>query len=168
VSTGTGIASETVWNDGPTSATGGGFSIFFARPAYQAQLHAPGTTRGLPDVAGNADPQTGYRVRVDGVDTVVGGTSAVAPLWAGFAALWNQATGRRAGLLNPLLYLHAAHEAGAFQDITHGNNGSFSAGPGWDACSGWGTPDVSKLLSVIEASQPAHTIAAAIGRSAPL
>jgi hypothetical protein len=73
----------------------------------------------------------------------------------GFVILRNQAAGSRAGLLNPLLYSSTVDGSGAFHDITHGNNGSFSAGPGWDACTGWGTPDVSKLLSVIEVGGPA-------------
>ena len=102
--------------------------------------------RGVPDVAGDADPVTGYQVRVDGEDTVIGGTSAVAPLWAGFVAIWNQATGKRVGFINPVLYSQAA--ASCFHDVTSGNNGSYSAGLGWDACSGWGSPDVSALLAL--------------------
>ncbi|MBV9890937.1 MAG: S8/S53 family peptidase, partial [Rhizobacter sp.] len=90
VASGQAIANESVWNDDPTkSATGGGVSAFFALPAYQKSANVPPvaggtqTGRGVPDVAGNADPNSGYRVRVDGQNLVIGGTSAVAPLWAG-------------------------------------------------------------------------------------
>jgi len=83
--------SEVVWNDGASGgASGGGISSFFATPSWQAQLSAdargkssPLAMRGVPDVAGDADPDTGYDVRIDGEDTVIGGTSAVAPLWRG-------------------------------------------------------------------------------------
>ena len=144
------ITSETVWNDGAgNGATGGGVSCTFALPSWQSAANVPapaaGCTnggRGVPDVAGNADPQTGYQIRVDGVDTVIGGTSAVAPLWAGLIALLNQKAaqdGRQsAGLFNAALY--AAGVAADFNDIVSGSNGSFSAGPGWDACTGLGSP----------------------------
>jgi kumamolisin len=143
---GTTITSETVWNDGPNSATGGGFSGFFAKPDYQSAIQ--GTGRGVPDVAGDADPESGYRVRVDGQDSVIGGTSAVAPLWAGLIALLNQKLGHAVGFLNPTLYANGAG-AGAFNDVTTGNNGAFSAGPGWDACTGWGSPIGTGLLQVL-------------------
>ncbi len=144
------IVSETVWNNNPrTSATGGGVSDHFERPGYQQPLGGSIARRGLPDVAGNADPQTGYIVRVDGRSEVIGGTSAVAPLWAGFVALWNQAAGRRVGLLNPLLYSSAGSQA--FRDITQGNNGGFQAAASWDPCTGWGSPDVAKLTALLAA-----------------
>ena len=94
--------------------------------------------RGVPDVAGNADPSTGYQVLADGQQGVVGGTSAVAPLWAGLIARINQQLGKPAGFINPLLY---AQEPGAaaLNDIT-GQIGGYQAGPGWDACTGWGAP----------------------------
>ena len=98
-------------------------------------------------MAGNADPQTGYIVRVAGRSTVIGGTSAVAPLWAGFVALWNQAARDRVGFVNPLLY--SAAGVGAFHDVTAGNNGTWHAGPGWDACTGWGSPNVEKILELV-------------------
>ena len=103
---GNSITSETVWNDGAQGgATGGGISTFFALPPYQeglsAALTAGGTTplthRGVPDVAGDADENTGYDVRVDGSDTVIGGTSAVAPLWAGLITRINSANGKSVG-----------------------------------------------------------------------
>jgi kumamolisin len=101
----------------------------------------------VPDVAGDADPSTGYRVRVDGVDTVIGGTSAVAPLWAALIALCNETNRRRAGLINANIYdRRAAH---AFRDITTGNNGAYQAGPGWDACTGLGSPVGSALRAFI-------------------
>jgi kumamolisin len=99
-----GAAAESVWNSGPNSATGGGFSSFFARPDYQAGVGNGQAARGVPDVAGDADPASGYRVRVDGQTLVFGGTSAVAPLWAGLLALINQKIGHPVGFLNPLLY----------------------------------------------------------------
>jgi hypothetical protein len=90
--------------------------------------------RGVPDVAGDADPNTGYNVQVDGSSFAVGGTSAVAPLWAGLIALFNQSLGKSVGYLNPTLYQNVG-ENGSFHDITSGNNGDYSAGPGWDPCS---------------------------------
>jgi len=150
------IASETVWNEGATtSATGGGVSGFFALPAYQAGAGVPVSAgaggkagRGVPDVAGDADPATGYDVRVDGQNMVIGGTSAVAPLWAGLVALLNQQLGHPVGFLNPMLYGSLAGK-GATNDITVGNNGSYSAKAGWDPCTGWGSPDGAKLLKAL-------------------
>ncbi|HXY68045.1 MAG TPA: S53 family peptidase [Gemmatimonadales bacterium] len=139
---------ETVWNDLASGggATGGGFSASFPAPAWQqAALKPTGqTSRGVPDVSGNADPQTGYEILVDGARSAIGGTSAVAPLWAGLIALCNQATGKRPSPLAPKLY---AAEATGFRDITQGDNGGFSAGAGWDACTGLGVPVGSGLLS---------------------
>ena len=148
------ITSETVWNVSPTSsATGGGISEMFAKPAYQANANVPPSVnpgghvgRGLPDVAGVADPNTGYQVRVDGQDLIIGGTSAVAPLWAGLIALMNQKLGHKVGFLNPLIY-GAGLGTSVFRDITNGNNGAYKAGPGWDACTGWGSPDGTKLVT---------------------
>jgi kumamolisin len=143
------IGSETVWNEGPTtSATGGGFSTHFAVPAYQSQVAAGKSGRGVPDVAGDADPNTGYDVRVDGEDLVIGGTSAVAPLWAGLVALMNQKLGHPVGFLNPMLYGSLAGK-GVTRDITSGNNGAFHAAAGWDPCTGWGSPDGAKLLQAL-------------------
>jgi kumamolisin len=86
-------------------------------------------------------------VRVDGQTSVIGGTSAVAPLWAGLITLANAASGTTAGFVNPRLY--AAGAKGAFRDITQGNNGAFKAGPGWDACTGLGSPVGSGVLSAL-------------------
>lgn len=148
------IVSEVVWNDGnPASgAGGGGVSSFFALPAWQQGLSAtdaegnlsPLANRGVPDVSADADPQTGYDVLVDGTKAVFGGTSAVAPLWAGLIARINALTGRAAGLVNPALY----GQPSALHDITQGNNGGFAASPGWDACTGLGSPDGTKVAAI--------------------
>ena len=105
------ITSETVWNNHDGWATGGGISERFPVPAWQSAVHIPKSLnpggkkgRGVPDVSGNADGETGYRIRVDGQDTTSGGTSAVAPLWAVLIALINQKLGKPVGFINPLLY----------------------------------------------------------------
>ena len=103
--------------------------------------------RGVPDVSGDADPNTGYAIRVDGTDTVIGGTSAVAPLWAALIALINQQSAKPAGFVNALLY---GSGQSAFRDITSGNNGAYSAKAGWDACTGLGSPDGARVLTVIK------------------
>jgi len=151
---GTTIVSEVVWNDGnPASgAGGGGVSTFFALPSWQQGLDTTdveGTRsalsmRGVPDVSADADPQTGYNVLVDGTTAVYGGTSAVAPLWAGLIARINATAGHSAGLVNPALY----GQPSALHDITQGNNGGFAASPGWDACTGLGSPDGAKVAAV--------------------
>src|SRR5271157_406317 len=151
------ITSEVVWNDLPDNgATGGGVSDTFPIPSWQANANVPPSDnpgsfkgRGLPDVSGDADPATGYQVQVDGSSFAVGGTSAVAPLWAGLLALFNQSLGAPIGYLNPNLYQSLAGDPETFQDITSGNNGDYSAGPGWDACSGWGSPDGTALLQAL-------------------
>jgi kumamolisin len=146
---------EQVWNDGPSSATGGGVSDAFPLPVWQQGVGVPASAnpshnvgRGVPDVAGDADPNSGYIIRVDGSQGVIGGTSAVAPLWAALIALINASTGKPLGYFNPLLYTQLS-KSGSFQDITTGNNGSYSAATGWDACTGWGTPDGTALLGAI-------------------
>jgi len=148
------IEEEVVWNDLATGegATGGGVSGTYARPSYQADADVPVgpngfVGRGVPDVAGDADPRTGYAVRVDGQDTVIGGTSAVAPLWAALFAVLNQLLGAPIGFANPHLYADAG--TGAFHDITSGGNGGYEAGPGWDACTGLGSPEGAILSNVL-------------------
>jgi kumamolisin len=101
----------------------------------------------VPDVAGDADPQTGYQIYVEGNPAVIGGTSAVAPLWAGLIALINQSLGNSAGFLQPQLYAGTA--AAGFRDITEGNNGDYQAAPGWDPCTGLGSPDGAHLLQAL-------------------
>ena len=160
--TGTTIASETVWNETASGegSTGGGVSSSYPLPAYQNSANVPKQPqtgfagRGVPDVAGDADPTTGYQVRVDGQNTVVGGTSAVAPLWAALVALLNQQLGTPVGFLNPKLY---ALTPGSFQDITAGTNddanlGYYAAQAGWDPCTGLGTPNGTALLRALGAS----------------
>jgi kumamolisin len=100
-------------------------------------------------VAGNADPVTGYLVVVDGRQQPIGGTSAVAPLWAGLLARLSQATGKKFGLLQPLIYtgVSPGGPAPGFNDIVSGNNGAYTAGPGWDACTGLGSPSGQALLT---------------------
>ena len=155
--TGTTIRSETVWNESASNegATGGGVSRYFALPSYQSKAGVPVQPetkfagRGVPDVAGDADPSTGYKIRVDGQDQVVGGTSAVAPLWAALIALVNQQSGKAVGFANALLYTGT----GAFRDITSGNNdssglGSYTAKTGWDACTGLGSPNGANVAKI--------------------
>ena len=155
VASGSTITSETAWNElsANEGATGGGVSTLFALPTWQANSKVPAPTtssggRGVPDVAGDADPTTGYTVRVDGQTSTIGGTSAVAPLWAGLIALANAANGQDAGFINPTLY----GDPKAFRDITSGNNGAFSAGPGWDACTGLGSPNGAAVIAALASS----------------
>ena len=156
--TGATITAETVWNALPSGgATGGGVSNFFALPTWQAGAGVPkpaGKTggRGVPDVSGDADPASGYTVRVDGKTFVIGGTSAVAPLWAGLIAVANAANGKSAGFINPTIY--AAKSKSAFRDIVSGSNFSgkpvgFTAGKGWDACTGLGSPVGAALIKAV-------------------
>lgn len=154
------IASEVVWNELAIGegATGGGVSAVFPLPVWQQNAGipaapTPGGGRGVPDVAGDADPSTGYVIRVDGQTMVIGGTSAVAPLWAGLIALANQQNGVAAGFVNPALYAASAKKA--FRDITQGNNGAFSAGPGWDACTGQGSPVGGAVIQLLGAASGA-------------
>jgi kumamolisin len=148
------ITDEVVWNDGSEGgATGGGVSGEFAVPAWQDGLSTTGTQggkkplsgRGVPDVAADASPVTGYDVLIGGSYTVVGGTSAVAPLWAALIARINAAKQQPAGFVNPKLY----KAAGVCNDITHGNNGSYAASKGWDACTGLGSPDGLKVAAAL-------------------
>jgi kumamolisin len=161
------ITSEVVWNElaNNEGAGGGGVSDVFPLPSWQANVGVPpiaGSTttgRGVPDVAGNADPVTGYLVVVDGQQQPIGGTSAVAPLWAGLIARLAQATGKKFGLLQPLIYggVTAGAAAQGFNDITEGNNGAYSAGPGWDACTGLGSPNGQALLTHLSDPPPTAT-----------
>ncbi len=158
VASGGAISSEVVWNDLSTNegATGGGVSTVFAQPSYQTNAGVPmnpqnATGRGVPDVSGDADPNTGYQVIVDGQSTIIGGTSAVAPLWAALIALVNQQLGKPIGFANPLLYQLAES---TYLDITQGGNNAtagqpYQAGPGWDACTGLGSPNGMALISAL-------------------
>ena len=166
---GTSISDETAWDDQPQGgATGGGVSDVFPLPAWQAGARVPkpakpGGGRGVPDVSGDADPATGYIVRVDGKTLVIGGTSAVAPLWAGLIAVANQQNGKSAGFIQPAIY--AAGAKGAFRDIVKGGNGSFKAGPDWDPCTGLGSPIAPQLIRAIK---PGSSMAAARKKAATL
>lgn len=148
------VKSETVWNNGPgAGATGGGVSDVFPLPLWQAEAGVPKPKaarggRGVPDVSAVADPTTGYEVLVDGEKKIYGGTSAVAPLWAALIARLAQAAGQPFGLLQPTLYDSPARTDG-FRDIVLGDNGSFAAKTGWDACTGLGVPDGAKLLGLV-------------------
>ena len=172
LASGTTISSEVVWNEttADEGATGGGVSTVFALPSWQSASKVPAASngfvgRGVPDVAGDADPVTGYDVRVDGQNETVGGTSAVAPLWAALVARLNQKLGHSLGAANAALY----GVASTFNDITQGNNGSYKAAKGWDACTGLGSPNGQALLSALQAasSTPAPTPAPAPAPTPP-
>jgi kumamolisin len=158
------IVEEVVWNDLPTGgATGGGVSDVFPLPSWQDGFHVPSPSgqtggRGVPDVAGDADPNTGYNILVDGESAVIGGTSAVAPRWAALVARINQGLGKPIGFLNPLIYAQAVESSG-FHDITKGNNGAFSAGMGWDPCTGLGSPDGVRLAAALTGTAGAQPTA---------
>lgn len=159
------LVRETVWNNGPQAhgggATGGGISALNAMPAWQHGIVPPSvnpghhTGRGVPDVASNADGNSGYTILVDGQELDgVGGTSAAAPLWAALIARANQHLGKPVGYLTPLLYTHLG-AAGVLNDITEGNNdptgrvGGYHAASGWDACTGWGSPHGAHLIEAL-------------------
>jgi phospholipase C len=160
------IANESVWNDG-SSGSGGGISDLFAVPSFQQNVRLPPsvndgkTRRGVPDVAADAAPGTGYRVVVNGTAQVVGGTSAVAPLWAGLATLINQKATKPIGFFLPKLYANPTW----LREITQGNNepsGStigYSAGPGWNACTGLGIPNGQALFAGLSAGSSSTTTA---------
>ncbi len=140
---------ESVWNDG-TNGTGGGFSSFFPPQSFQVGAPLNGTGRLVPDVAAVADPQTGYQVMSGGQFITVGGTSAVAPLYAGLFAAISAAHGSRLGNILTTLYTHPA----AFGDVTTGNNGTWRARAGVDPCTGLGVPIGTALLSVFAGTPP--------------
>lgn len=150
------ITKEVVWNSNG-GATGGGVSAKFKKPSYQMGANVPAPSaasggRGVPDICGNASPETGFNIQWDGKSGAVGGTSAVAPLWAGLIALLAQNLGHAVPFLNPILYANP----GALHDITSGNNdvggsghGKYSAATGWDPCTGMGSPNGTAILHVI-------------------
>lgn len=141
---------ETVWNDGSQGgATGGGYSGLYSKPAYQQKAFAS-LMRGVPDVAGNADPETGWLIQCNGSIQSVGGTSAVAPMWAAIHALLNQQAGKRIGFSDVSYYSNPQW----FNDTISGSNGAYSAGPGWDACTGLGSPKGTALFAGAVATSP--------------
>ncbi|MFD8753643.1 S8 family serine peptidase [Kitasatospora sp. NPDC059577] len=154
------VVSETVWDDGPGSRTGGGVSAIFPVPPYQDTVMVPPSVnpphqrgRGDPDVAALADPETGVVIpSVDGVNfNQTGGTSAAAPMWSSLIARVNQGLpgSAQVGFLNPLLY--AKFATGVLRDVTEGSNGAFASGPGWDPCTGLGSPGGQNLLDGLKA-----------------
>jgi kumamolisin len=177
IANGAAIAEESVWNqhearfdqntgpNGSFGSGGGGVSDTFPLPGYQDGAHVPRSVnpggkkgRGVPDVSGAADPETGYNIFFQGQPAQEGGTSAVAPLWAALIARINQKLGGRVGFINPQLYALAA-DSGAFHDVVNGdnkctfqnfNNVGYAAGPGWDACSGLGSPNGSALAGLLK------------------
>jgi kumamolisin len=149
------IDNETVWNDA-FGASGGGVSDVFELPDWQRTSGVPVSVnpggrvgRGVPDIAGDGAPETGYLVLVDGQTPLVGGTSAVAPLWAGLLALVNEQLVDPVGFLNPMLYQQLVEVADVVGDVTSGDNGGYRAGSGWDACTGLGTPRGENLLAAL-------------------
>lgn len=156
---------EYVWNEGPQGgATGGGVSAFFALPAYQKtakvpKRNAPGgkVGRGVPDIAGNASPASGYKLHMQGQVQQTGGTSAVAPLYAGLMAVLNGLLGgNKVGFINPLLY---AEGDAVCKDISappgpannnYGGIDGYPAGKGWNACTGLGSVNGSNLLAALQ------------------
>jgi kumamolisin len=160
---------EYVWND-PDPAdpahwgtTGGGVSDLFALPSYQSGAGVPPSVndkrsgRGVPDVAGNASLNSGYSgLFLNGNPTIGNGTSAAAPQWAGLIAVINAELGQNVGFVNPVLYTLGS---GVFRDITpppgpadnsNGGVSGYPAGPGWDACTGWGSPKGAALLAALQ------------------
>lgn len=157
---------EESWHPEANVGTGGGISRYFPAPTYQGGIvsqHAVNPAgkagRGVPDVAADSAQESGYRVLVDGQwfpdpnatpqpMPPIGGTSAAAPLWAGLIARLNASLSTRLGFVNPLLYKIKASSA-AFHDVALGNNGDYKTGPGWNACTGLGTPDGKALLAAL-------------------
>jgi kumamolisin len=135
-----------------------------------AAVNPAGTQgRGVPDVSADSASESGYRVLVDGQwfqgqdpnHPPIGGTSAAAPLWAALIARLNQALNTRLGFVNPALYQLAS--SSSFHDVKAGNNGDYKATPGWDACTGLGTPDGEQILAALK-KQRAPELAKAIKR----
>jgi len=149
------ITSEVAWSDG-----GGGISALNPLPTWQTGIVPASvntghpTGRGVPDVCADADPNSGYQIYYEGEASVVGGTSAVATFWAGLLGRLNQKLGTPVGYFNPLLYSTLGKSSG-FNDIVKGSNGSYSAGAGWDACTGWGSPNGANLLQAFSTKSTA-------------
>jgi subtilase family serine protease len=151
---------EMAWN-ADTSASGGGYSSLFPRPSYQDGLARAGATRGVPDVAANADSFTAMALEYsDGRLRPATGTSAATPLWAGVIALADQQAGQHLGFVNPAIYAIARGPAyhQAFHDVVTGDNSvlwptgvftGYNAGPGWDPVTGWGSPDAQYLVPLL-------------------
>jgi len=158
------IVSEVTWNENG-SATGGGISAVFSLPNWQMNLEVPLNPtahpgRGVPDVSIDASVTNGYQVFINGHQQMVGGTGIASPLWAGLIALINQALGHDVGYINPTLYSKFG-PTGVLRPVTQGDNSvdgvkGYSAGPGWSAVAGWGSPDGRRLLQAFQSLEPAH------------
>jgi len=155
------VQDEKVWNNA-RGASGGGTSQIYPVPAWQDGADVGGAVaspnaddgdpvvgRGVPDIAGHADGATGYRVTFNGTTHIVGGTSCVAPLFSGLVALINSVGGRKIGFINDVLYANPQ----IFRDVTAGSNAGYRARPGWDACTGLGSPDGMKLARLFLPAQ---------------
>lgn len=148
---------ESAWNcslHGMRGATGGGVSRNFDTPLWQQEHNVPPSPtgskgRGVPDVAGPADPHRGCAIVVGGECCSSAGTSAVAPMWAALVACVNAELGARCGYITPLLYQLSTGAANPLREITEGNNGFYHAGRGWNACTGLGSPHVMKLIAAL-------------------
>lgn len=168
VGLGSSYTQETAWAQG-----GGGSSRYWRKPSYQADLTSSGgntlastTMRNVPDVALNADPNTGYAIYVQGGTTQVGGTSCGSPQWAGFLALVHQERAAQnqgpLGFFNPSLYqlMDAASGQSLMHDVTVGYNGAFNAGTGYDSTTGWGSPNGRAFLAAFFLSAPRRVFTA--------
>jgi subtilase family serine protease len=150
---------QATWND--NGATGGGISYAFGLPSWQNGMGVPASAngdgrqgRGIPDVAGNADPSSGYTLVLNGApDGPIGGTSAVAPLYVGLVALLNAKLSEPLGYVNPDLYSLSGKNV--FREIADGQSNAtggapgYTSVPGWNACTGLGSIDGNALLAVI-------------------
>lgn len=161
--------SETAWTYlGPDNggATGGGYSTIFTKPSYQSTI--TGTGRGLPDIACNADPATGYQIIFQGQPTVVGGTSVSCPIFAAVIALANQHRKQsgQSSLSGLAQTLYNGTIQSSYRDITTGNNTfngvtGYNAALGWDACTGFGSFDATQLIrDLSQAEHPVQTVPA--------
>ena len=151
---------EMAWNDN-TEASSGGYSSLFPRPAYQDGIARSRAARGVPDVAANADSSTAMAIDISGGGLLpASGTSAATPLWAGVIALADQQAGQHLGFINPAIYAIARGPAyhQAFHDIVTGDNSvlwptgvftGYTAGPGWDPVTGWGSPNAQYLVPLL-------------------
>jgi kumamolisin len=157
-----GIAEEMVWNAshyGLKGASGGGVSRRFPLPAWQMDDHVPVGPegkggRGVPDVAGLADPRHGCEMLIAGRSFASAGTSAVAPMWAALIARLNQALGHRCGYFHPHLYRLGREGKSGLRPVLKGDNGFYKAGKGWNACTGYGTPRGHELLLSLQEHRP--------------
>ncbi len=140
--------SETAWASNATSSEGGGggISTFYPVEPWQSNaMHSLGKGRGVPDVSGNADPNTGYLVDIDGQTEQIGGTSAVAPLYAALQCLINASKDKHIGNMHTKLY---ANEDCCF-DVTNGTNGGYNCGPGDDLVTGLGVINAHEFLAKV-------------------